>query len=282
MDLKSKDNPAPSKIDARHARVPAGQRIYAVGDIHGRLDLLRPLADAIEADDRARGPAQTTIILLGDLIDRGSDSAGVLDFILAWRERRPLRVLIGNHEEVFLDSFTQTDALRGLMPHGARETLLSYGIDVPDTGSATLRRVQDEMAARIPQRHRAFMAALEFGAQTGLAVFASSITDPAIRALAGCVLVFVGVLVAMSLVRLAVRSMVKALGLSLSDRLLGMVFGLARGLLLVMLLVAAGGMTSAPQQHWWKEATLAPPLETAVLVAKPWLPDDLAKKIRFS
>lgn len=127
----------------------------------------------------------------------------------------------------------------------------------------------------------AFMAALEFGAPAGKLIF-TGIADPAIRALAGCVLIFVGVLVLMSLVRLAVRSMVKALGLSLSDRLLGMFFGLARGVLLVMLLVAAGGMTSAPQQPWWKEATLAPPLETAVLVAKPWLPDDLAKKIRFS
>jgi len=127
----------------------------------------------------------------------------------------------------------------------------------------------------------AFLAALEFGAPAGKLVF-TGIADPAIRALAGCVLIFVGVLVLMSLVRLAVRSMVKALGLSLSDRLLGMFFGLARGVLLVMLLVAAGGMTSAPQQHWWKEATLASPLETAVLVAKPWLPDDLAKKIRFS
>ena len=127
----------------------------------------------------------------------------------------------------------------------------------------------------------AFMAALEFGAPAGKLIF-TGIADPAIRALAGGVLIFVGVLVLMSLVRLAVRSMVKALGLSLSDRLLGMFFGLARGMLLVMLLVAAGGMTSAPQQPWWKEATLAPPLETAVLVAKPWLPDDLAKKIRFS
>ena len=127
----------------------------------------------------------------------------------------------------------------------------------------------------------AFMAALEFGAPAGKLIF-TGIADPAIRALAGCVLIFVGVLVLMSLVRLAVRSVVKALGRSLSDRLLGMFFGLARGMLLVMLLVAAGGMTSAPQQPWWKEATLAPPLETAVLVAKPWLPDDLAKKIRFS
>ena len=127
----------------------------------------------------------------------------------------------------------------------------------------------------------AFMAALEFGAQTGQFLFAG-IADPAIRALAGCALVFVGVLVVMSLLRLAVHSMVKALGLSLSDRLLGMFFGLARGVLVVMALVAAGGLTSAPQQPWWKQATLAQPLETAVLVAKPWLPDDLAKRIRFS
>lgn len=155
------------------------------------------------------------------------------------------------------------------------------GIVVVSLGLGLWRGVVSELIA-LAAWVLAFMAALEFGAPTGLAVFAGSISDPAIRALAGCVLVFVGVLVAMSLVRLAVRSMVKALGLSLSDRLLGMFFGLARGLLLVMLLVAAGGMTSAPQQHWWKEATLAPPLETAVLVAKPWLPDDLAKKIRFS
>ena len=127
----------------------------------------------------------------------------------------------------------------------------------------------------------AFMAALEFGAQSGQFLFAR-ISDPAIRALAGCALVFVVVLVAMSLLRLAVHSMVKALGLSLSDRLLGMFFGLARGVLVVVALVAAGGLTSAPQQPWWKQATLAQPLETAVLAAKPWLPDDLAKRIRFS
>jgi membrane protein required for colicin V production len=127
----------------------------------------------------------------------------------------------------------------------------------------------------------AVMGALEFGAATGQAVFAG-IADPALRALAGCTLIFVGILVAMALVRLAVRQMVKALGLSLSDRLLGMVFGLARGVLVVLVLVAAGGMTSAPQQAWWQEAALAPPLETAVLAVKPLLPDELAKKIRFS
>jgi serine/threonine protein phosphatase 1 len=180
MALKSNDNHATSAMDARHARIPPGQRVYAIGDIHGRLDLLRPLADAIEADDRARGPALTTVILLGDLIDRGSDSAGVLDFVLAWRERRPLRVLIGNHEEVFLDSFTQAEALRNLMPYGAGETLHSYGIDVPDTDTATLRRVQAEMAARIPQRHRAFMAALEESVQIGDYLFVHAGIEPGV------------------------------------------------------------------------------------------------------
>lgn len=127
----------------------------------------------------------------------------------------------------------------------------------------------------------AIFAAIEFGTQVGVAVFAG-IADPAVRTLAGCVLIFVGVLVAMSLVRMVVRSMVKALGLSVSDRLLGMVFGLVRGVLVTMVLVGLGGMTSAPKQAWWREATFAPPLETAVMVARSWLPDDLAKRIRFS
>ncbi len=126
-----------------------------------------------------------------------------------------------------------------------------------------------------------FMGALEFGSEIGQTVF-SGITDPALRTLAGCALIFVGVLVAMALIGMVVRSMVKALGLSLSDRLLGMFFGLARGVLVVLLLVAAGGMTSAPQQPWWKGAVLAPPLETAVQAGKVWLPDDLAKRIRFT
>ncbi len=124
-------------------------------------------------------------------------------------------------------------------------------------------------------------AAIEFGTLVGKMLFAG-LADPAIQALAGCVVIFVGVLVLMSLVRLALRSVIKALGLTVSDRLLGMIFGVARGVLVVMVLVALGGMTAAPKQSWWKEAMLSAPLETAVLVARQWLPDDLAKRIRFS
>lgn len=127
----------------------------------------------------------------------------------------------------------------------------------------------------------ATVAAVEFGSRAGQWAF-SGLTDPAVRTLAGCALVFVGVLVAMALVRMAVRSMVKALGLSVSDRILGMLFGLVRGLLVVLMLVALGGLTAAPTQSWWRDATLSSPLETAVLALRPWLPDDLAKRIRFS
>ena len=127
----------------------------------------------------------------------------------------------------------------------------------------------------------AIFAAIEFGASVGQAVF-TGLADPALRTLAGCVVIFVGILISMAVLNMVVRSMVKALGLSVSDRLLGMVFGLVRGVLVCMVLVGLGGMTSAPMQPWWRNAMLAAPLETVVMAAKPWLPGDLAKRIRFS
>ncbi|MBL8395227.1 MAG: CvpA family protein [Candidatus Accumulibacter sp.] len=125
----------------------------------------------------------------------------------------------------------------------------------------------------------AFFAAKWWGAE--LAGWFGGIADPTIRLVAGWAAVFVGVLVAMALLRLAVRSLLKALGMSLSDRLLGVVFGIARGLVIVTILVAIGGMTALPKERWWSEAYFAAPLETAVLASKPWLPSDVAKRIRF-
>lgn len=127
----------------------------------------------------------------------------------------------------------------------------------------------------------AVFATAEFSGRVAEMLY-QGIADPSVRTLAACATIFVGVLVLMALVRMVVKSLIKALGLSLSDRLLGSLFGLARGALISMVLVALGGMTSAPKQTWWENATLSAPLETAVLAAKPWLPDDLAKRIRFS
>ena len=70
-------------------------------------------------------------------------------------------------------------------------------------------------------------------------------------------------------------------GLGWADRTLGAVFGAGRGVLVALILVLIGGLTPLPKEVWWREATLAPPLETAVIAAKPWLPAEVAKRIRY-
>ena len=126
----------------------------------------------------------------------------------------------------------------------------------------------------------AFFAAKWWGAEVAQ-LFTTSIADPAIRIVAAWVAIFVTVLILMALLRLAVHGLLKALGLSLSDRLLGLVFGAARGLLIVVALVAVAGMTSVPKERWWSEAYFSAPLETAVLAGMPWLPPEVSKRIRF-
>ncbi|GHU31499.1 bacteriocin production protein [Betaproteobacteria bacterium] len=109
----------------------------------------------------------------------------------------------------------------------------------------------------------------------------TGIGDPVIRIIVAWVLIVVIVLLLMAMVRLAIRGLLKALGLSPSDRALGVLFGAARGGLIVLALVALGGMLSLPREKWWRGAYLSAPLETAVLACKPWLPPEVAKRIRF-
>ena len=109
----------------------------------------------------------------------------------------------------------------------------------------------------------------------------SGIADPVVRVVVAWVLIFVIVLLLMALVRLAMRGLLRALGLSLSDRALGVLFGTARGALIVLVLVALGGVLSLAREKWWSEAYFSAPLETAVLACKPWLPPDVAKRIQF-
>ncbi len=135
-----------SLFNERVPFVPTGQRLYAIGDVHGRLDLLRPLITRIEEDDAARKPADTTIIMLGDLIDRGPDSAGVVSFLKMLRARRNMRFIMGNHEEMFLTAIERKEVLRPFLDYGGRETLLSYPISRSDYDSLSL----DELHRRIP------------------------------------------------------------------------------------------------------------------------------------
>lgn len=118
--------------------VPDGQRVYAVGDIHGRRDLFNRIIEMIDADDARRDKADTTVILLGDLIDRGPDSAGVISDARDWAARRTVRMLMGNHEEMMLRALDSDQNLRHFLRVGGRETLLSYPIPLKTYRTATL------------------------------------------------------------------------------------------------------------------------------------------------
>lgn len=145
----------------RIAHAPEGERYYVIGDIHGRLDLFNSLIEAIEEDDRISADARTTVILLGDLIDRGPDSAGVIARAKSWGEDRKVRYIAGNHEEMFLQSFHDREMLRHFVKHGGRETILSYGIDKRRYNDLSMKELQSEICKLVPQAHRDFLESFE-------------------------------------------------------------------------------------------------------------------------
>ena len=142
-------------------RIPRGERVYAVGDVHGRLDLLLDLVRQIEVDNDARGEAGTTIVFLGDLIDRGPDSAGVIDAVLDLSRRRSVRVLCGNHEEMFLGALESDDVLRQFLRFGGRETVLSYGVDESQYAELELGELRGRLPVLVPAEHLEFLRNLE-------------------------------------------------------------------------------------------------------------------------
>lgn len=137
-----------------------GKRIYAIGDIHGRSDLLRSLLAQIRRDEAISAPAETTIIFLGDLIDRGPDSAGVIDQIMELQARYKVRGVAGNHEEMFLASLASDDVLRKFLAHGGREMVLSYMGDVEAYNRLSISDLREQLPDIIPSSHIDFLRGL--------------------------------------------------------------------------------------------------------------------------
>ena len=159
--------------------VPGGRRVYAVGDVHGRLDLFEAMIAAIEAVDAARGPSATSeVILLGDLIDRGPDSAGVVSAARDWAQRSNVRILLGNHEEMLLKAFGDEQVLRNFLRWGGRETVLSYVADPGAYHRADLAGTRALMQASIPQADLAFIASFEDSIAVGDYLFVHAGVDP--------------------------------------------------------------------------------------------------------
>lgn len=147
---------------ARRATLPEGLRLYAIGDIHGCAALLDRLHDAIEADLARGRHAEVGLIYLGDYIDRGPDSAGVLDRLAAPPPAGISRVLLkGNHEEMLESFLADPDVGSAWRQLGGLETMLSYRIDV----NAVLARagfggLAHELKERLPPAHRRMLSEL--------------------------------------------------------------------------------------------------------------------------
>ena len=145
--------------DLDYPALPEGQLLYAVGDIHGRRDLMRDLLEMIEEDAHARSRTERrTLVFLGDYIDRGPDSSGVVAELLA----RPLQgfdthFLKGNHEAILLDFLADPLRLEHWLMNGGSPTMDSYGVDTRALADARApRRGARPSRRRCPRRIFAF------------------------------------------------------------------------------------------------------------------------------
>jgi serine/threonine protein phosphatase 1 len=166
--------PPPPRLPA----VPEGRRYYAIGDIHGRLDLFDTMIATIETEIAATPGLDHRVILLGDLVDRGPDSAGVVERARQWQQTRKVRILAGNHEDMFLAAFDKPEALRHFLKHGGHETVLSYGFTAKQLASLSLEEIFERLPGMIPQSTRDYIAGFETMIRAGDYVFVHAGIDP--------------------------------------------------------------------------------------------------------
>lgn len=136
------------------------RRVYAVGDIHGHADALRPLLQDLRAD-AADAAGRPLLVFLGDYVDRGPDSRGVIDAILALEAEGSFEVvcLKGNHEHALERVLIDEAFAPNWIANWGEATLRSYGVDVPAYGREAMEagRVRADLAAAIPASHQAFL-----------------------------------------------------------------------------------------------------------------------------
>ena len=147
--------------------LPSGLRIYAIGDIHGRLDLLKQLMDQIDAEPK---PAGVTVkkVFLGDYIDRGVQSKQVLDYLIQLADKesgaQKPDFLLGNHEQVMRELVKKSDIklLQDWMRFGGRETLMSYGIRPAMLATAgNLNTMLGDFLEKYPKTHHDYVCSMQ-------------------------------------------------------------------------------------------------------------------------
>jgi serine/threonine protein phosphatase 1 len=163
-------------------RTPGGYRAYAVGDVHGRLDLLEDMLRRIEADLNERQPKRAILLFLGDLIDRGPASCQVIERLRTYAHPR-LRTLflMGNHEEVLLRLLAaERGILDSWLRFGGTECLASYGVDASAFKSMSEREALAAVKRAIPESHRKFITDFADTARFGDYLFVHAGIRPAV------------------------------------------------------------------------------------------------------
>lgn len=148
----------------RHYAVPDGSRIYAIGDIHGRADLLARMHEIVRADIAARRPSRAVVVYLGDYVDRGDATREVIDRLLDDPVPEAESVhLLGNHED-FMLTFLKDAAVGELwLKNGGDATLYSYGVGLPPVGNREERHrlMRQDLEQKLPDRHLYFLQSLQ-------------------------------------------------------------------------------------------------------------------------
>jgi serine/threonine protein phosphatase 1 len=162
---------APTRLP-EHANKIDGNLVYAIGDIHGCYNALKALLKIVVEDATMRANGRNTILIFcGDYVDRGPDSAQVLDSLCWLRRHSPydLYFLKGNHEEVFSNYLRDPRQAQDWLRYGGRETMMSYGVSPPavDAPPAHHFRARADLLEAMPVSHWRFLDSLELMVTVG-------------------------------------------------------------------------------------------------------------------
>ena len=150
--------------------MPEGCRVYAIGDIHGRAQLLETLLGKIEDDLSTSKLQDVFVIFLGDYVDRGENSKKVIDLILKWKKKGITKVALkGNHEAMMLAYLQKPDMGELWFNNGGNATLLSYGVamDPKLALHERLEAAQKDFKAKLPKAHADFLNSLKLSFDVG-------------------------------------------------------------------------------------------------------------------